>query len=54
MMIILSTISVSRNVSGINMISEIGMLLIFLVIWLLLGIYLIPSFLKKIKKYCKR
>lgn len=49
MMIILSTISVSRNVSGINMISEIGMLLIFLVIWLLLGIYLIPSFLKKIK-----
>lgn len=48
MMIILTTISVSQNVSGLEMISEIGMLLLYLVIWLLLGIYLIPSFLKKV------
>ncbi|MFR6258419.1 MAG: cation:proton antiporter [Anaerovoracaceae bacterium] len=49
MMVILSTISVSQNVSGLGMVKEIGMLMIFLLIWLMLGIYLIPSFLKRIK-----
>lgn len=48
MMIILTTISVSRNVSGAAMVAEIGMMLIYLAIWLVLGIYLIPSILKKI------
>lgn len=51
MMIILSTISVSQNVSGLSMVKEIGMLLILLAIWLVVGIYLIPSFLKKIKDF---
>ena len=46
MMVILSTISVSQNVSGFGMFKEIGLLLMFLVIWLVLGIYLIPSLLK--------
>ena len=49
MMIILSTISVSQSVSGLAMFKEIGMLLIFLVVWLALGIYLIPTFLKKVR-----
>ena len=50
MMIILSTISVSQNVSGAAMFGEIGMMLMYLVIWLLLGIYVIPSLLKKAAK----
>lgn len=48
MMIILTTISVSQNVSGFAMFTEIGMLLIYLAIWLVLGIYLVPTILKKI------
>ncbi len=48
MMIILTTISVSQNVSGLAMFTEIGMLLIYLAIWLVLGIYLVPTILKKI------
>ena len=48
MMIVLSTISVSQNVSGLAMFTEIGMMLIYLVIWLIAGIYIIPSFLKKV------
>jgi len=48
MMIILTTISVSQNVSGADMVGEIILLMIYLVVWLLLGIYLIPSFLQKI------
>lgn len=51
MMIILSTISVSKDVSGLEMFQEIGMLLLYLVIWLLMGIYLIPSFLKKVSRF---
>ncbi len=50
MMIILTTISVSQNVSGLAMVTEIGMLLIYLAIWLVLGIYLVPTILKKISR----
>ena len=49
MMIILSTISVSQSVSGLAVFQELGSLFIELAIWLLLGIYLIPSLLKKIR-----
>lgn len=48
MMIILSTVAVSQSVSGLAMFTEIGKLLLYLVIWLVLGIYLIPTFIKKI------
>ncbi|MDO5414755.1 MAG: cation:proton antiporter [Bacillota bacterium] len=48
MMIILTTISVSRNVSGFAMFTEIGLMLVYLIVWLVLGIYLVPSILKRI------
>lgn len=47
MMIILSTISISQNVDGLDMMGDISKLLMYLILWLVLGIYLIPSFLKK-------
>ena len=50
MMIILSTISVSQSVSGLAVFQELGILFIELAIWLLLGIYMIPSLLKKIRR----
>ena len=49
MMIILTTVSVSRNVSGGAMAMDIGVLLLMLVVWLIAGIYLIPTFLKKVE-----
>lgn len=49
MMIVLTTISVSKNVSGLATVREIGFLMICLVIWLLLGIYLIPTILNFVK-----
>ena len=49
MMIVLTTISVSKNVSGLATVREIGFLMICLVIWLLLGIYLIPTILNLVK-----
>lgn len=51
MMIVLTTVSVSRNVSGGQMVIHIGSLLIMLVVWLLAGIYLIPTFLKKVEHF---
>jgi len=47
LMVILSTISVSQGVSGLELAGTILKLLMYLVVWLLLGIYLIPSFLQK-------
>jgi len=48
MMIILTTISVSQNISGFAMFREIGIMLVYLAIWLLIGIHLIPTFLKMV------
>ena len=47
LLVILSTISVSQGVSGVDLAFTIGKLMFYLVLWLLLGIYLIPSFLQK-------
>ena len=50
MLVILSTISVSQNVSGIQLMEKIGILIAYLVIWLLIGIYIIPSILKRVSR----
>jgi len=47
LMVVLSTISVSQGVKGGEMVMIIGELMVYLVVWLILGIYLIPSFLKR-------
>ncbi|HIU26486.1 MAG TPA: cation:proton antiporter [Candidatus Copromorpha excrementigallinarum] len=48
MIIILTTISVGQSASGFAVFTQIDMLLMMLIIWLLMGIYLIPTFLRKI------
>lgn len=47
-MVILSTISVSQNISGIALAERIGLLLLYLALWLILGIYLVPTMMKKL------
>ena len=47
MMIILSTISVSQSISGGELALKLGMLVLYLAIWLLLGIYLLPTLLNR-------
>ena len=51
MLVVLSTISVSQNVSGIALAEKLGILIVYLIIWLLLGIYLIPTLLKKVERF---
>ncbi len=47
MMVILSAISVSRNVSGGEVAGSISMLAFYLVMWMVMGIYFLPTFLNK-------
>ena len=51
LMVLLSTLAVSKLVEGMEMLESILKLGAFLIFWSLLGIYLIPSFLKKIKPF---
>ena len=51
LMVLLSTLAVSKQVEGMEMLESILKLGAFLIFWSLLGINLIPSFLKKIKPF---
>ena len=47
-LITLSTISVSQNVSGSELVLSLMMMLCYLVVWLLLGVYTLPAFLNRV------
>jgi CPA2 family monovalent cation:H+ antiporter-2 len=51
MMIILSTVSVSKNISGGALALKLGMLVLYLALWLILGIYILPTLLRKAEKF---
>lgn len=51
LMVILSTFAVSRSFEGRELAMMVARLGFFLVMWFVCGIYLIPTLLKKIKKY---
>lgn len=51
MMVLLSTVAVSQQFSGLEMIYCLAKLAFFLILWFLVGIYIIPTFFRKAKKY---
>ena len=51
MMIILSTVSVSKNISGVALALQLGELVLYLALWLILGIYILPTFLQKARDF---
>ena len=51
MMIILSTVSVSKNISGGALALQLGMLVLYLALWLILGIFILPTLLRKAEKF---
>lgn len=50
LMVMLSTMAVSNNIEGADMIESVAKLLFFLILWFVVGIYLIPEFLKRCRK----
>ncbi|MCC8146161.1 MAG: cation:proton antiporter [Bacteroidales bacterium] len=51
LMVLLSTIAVSQNFEGQEMLFSLFKLISFLLFWFLLGTYLIPTFLRKMKRF---
>lgn len=51
MMVILSSIAINKSVEGAQMAFSIGKLIFFLVIWFLVGVYILPSLLNKIRRF---
>lgn len=49
LMVLLSTIAVTKQFEGVQILFTVAKLLFFLSLWFLLGIFLLPTFLKKIK-----
>lgn len=49
LMVMLSTLAVSQQFEGLQMVTSIGKLVFFLILWFVVGIYLIPLFLRKTK-----
>lgn len=50
-MVLLSTIAVSQNISGGAIAMQIGQMALYLVLWFVLSIFLIPTLLKKAKDF---
>mgnify|MGYP002619979208 CR=1 FL=1 len=50
LMVVLSTVAVSNNFEGRELLMSVGKLVFFLILWILVGIYLIPLLLRKTKK----
>lgn len=50
LMVMLSTMAVSNNIEGSDMLESVGKLVFFLILWFVVGIYLIPEFLKRCRK----
>ena len=51
MMVLLSTLAVSQQFSGSEMLFSLAKLAFFLILWFLVGIYVIPLLLKKAKRF---
>ncbi len=51
MMVLLSTLAVSKQFSGGQMLMSLARLAFFLILWFLVGLYVIPIVLKKARKY---
>ena len=50
LMVMLSTMAVSKNFEGMEMVGSILKLVFFLILWFVVGMYLIPTFLKRSHK----
>ena len=49
LMVVLSTLAVSQQFEGLQMVASISKLVFFLVLWFVVGIYIIPLFLRRVK-----
>ncbi len=51
MMVLLSTVAVSKTIEGMELLSSMFRLVFFVLVWFIVGIYLVPTLLKKLKRF---
>ncbi|MDR1675125.1 MAG: cation:proton antiporter [Tannerella sp.] len=51
MMVLLSTVAVSNRIEGVELLESFARLLFFVLIWFVVGIYAIPTLLKRLKTW---
>ena len=51
LIVLLTTVSVSHQVKGLELAGSIGKLLFFLTLWFVSGLFLVPTFLRKLKLF---
>lgn len=51
MMVVLSSIAINNSVEGGQMLMSISKLVFFLIIWFLVGVYVLPSFLNRSRRF---
>ena len=51
LMVLLSSIAIKHQFEGVELIKKVGVLAITLVVWFVVGILVIPTLLRKVKKY---
>lgn len=51
MMVVLSSIAINNTVEGSEMLLSIGKLVFFLIIWFVVGVYMLPSALNAIRRF---
>lgn len=54
LLVILSTVSVSQKVQGVELMYSLFKLIFFLCLWFLLGIFLLPTFLKRVAGFLNK
>ena len=48
LLVLLPALSISKHVNGADMLISTGKLIFFLILWFIIGVYLVPTYLKKI------
>lgn len=51
MMVLLSSIAVNNSVEGTELIYSVGKLVFFLILWFLVGVYVLPSLLNRMRRF---
>lgn len=51
MMVLLSTVAMSKHFEGAELFNSVLKLVFFILLWFVVGIYVIPTLLKKLKRY---
>jgi len=51
LLVLLSSIAVKNSFEGVELLKKVGVLAITLVVWFVVGILIIPTFLRKVRKY---